>query len=402
MTWVTFLAAAAAAMQPQPAAPAPDAAAQLAKNVVPIEEVAPGRYRGAGWDRLIGDAADAHFFMIGEQHATADIAHFAVAAHDALATRGYTHAAYEIGPYSMDFAESLIRSGKGRLGAYVREPGNAFVLPFLFFREEVDLAEQIVAASPDRENALWGLDQEFVGSAPVSVQLLRRWSTTEAQRTAVETFAAKASANPQLIGALPWSELAFLEAPFTGNDRARKLIAALKLSNQIYAPFTGRGGSGYGGNLARENYMKANFARRFAAAEQRSGKPPKVFMKFGGNHAQKGFTGTNVPGLANFLYEWGVPRGLGLLNIMVDCIGGEALNPQTNKPEPCQPYYGNDSAIAKLPKANRLTLIDLRPLRPLLRRMSGLDEESRRLILSFDYYLAIKDVKAATPTAAAR
>jgi hypothetical protein len=50
-------------------------------------------------------------------------------------------------------------------------------------------------------------------------------------------------------------------------------------------------------------------------------------------------------------------------------------------------------------KPNRLTLIDLRPLRPLLRRMPDLDQQSRQVILSFDYYLAIKDVKASTSVA---
>jgi hypothetical protein len=66
---------------------------------------------------------------------------------------------------------------------------------------------------------------------------------------------------------------------------------------------------------------------------------------------------------------------------------------------PCEAYYSKDSAIARMPKPDRMTLVDLRPLRPLLSRLTDLDEESRKLILSFDYYLAIKDVRPATATA---
>ena len=49
------------------------------------------------------------------------------------------------------------------------------------------MAEQMVAQSPDRKAALWGLDQEFVGGAPLHAELLQAHA-----RTAVE---------PTLIGA---------------------------------------------------------------------------------------------------------------------------------------------------------------------------------------------------------
>ncbi len=396
MAWTIFVMAAALAAQPAAGEPQPQASSELARNVLPITQGPEGQYGGAGWERLIADGAAAQYFLIGEQHATADIAHFGTAVHKALAARGYTHAAYEVGPYSMDHAERLVRSGKGRLAEFIRQPGYSFVLPFLFFQEEVDLAEQIVAASPDKQDALWGLDQEFVGATPIAVELLRGWARTPAQHAAVDALAAKGKANTQLIGAANWSEFAPVETAFSDNATARDLIAALKLSNEIYAPFTGRGGTGYDGNLRRETYMKTNFAARFAEAERRTGRAPKVFLKFGGYHAQRGISGTNVPSLGNFLAEWGLPRGFRLVNVMAECVGGEMINPASGKPAPCAPYFSTDSAIAKLPKTNPLTLIDLRPMRPLLRRMTGLDEETRRLILSFDYYLAIKDVKPAT------
>jgi hypothetical protein len=392
---MAILGAAQVAVAP---APRPASAMEaISRQRLPIHQVRPGVYEGEGWDRLIADGAAAHFFVIGEQHATSDIAKFGAAAHESLAARGYTPAAYEVGPFSTDFAEQLIRSGKGRLAGYIRRPGHAFALPFLFFQEEIDLAEQIVARSPDRVDSLWGLDQEFVGSGPIALELLRREVKTHAQKAAVEAFSVKLAANPMLVGGLTDADLRPLEKAFPADRRSLALLSALRISAQIYAPFTGGKGSGYAANLQRENYMKANLVTRFTAVERRLGKAPKVFMKFGGNHAMKGFTGTNVPGLGNFIYEWGLPRGLGMINIMVDCAGGQALNPQNNQTAPCEPYFSRDAALSKLPKTDKLTLIDLRPLRPMRSRLKDLDAESRKLILAFDYYLVIKDMSAAAP-----
>lgn len=398
MGFTTLLAMLLAAQAGPPAAPAAESGAIVAGHMLPIAETGDG-YSGPGWDRLVAEAADAQFFLIGEQHGTRDIALFATRVHAELARRGYTHAAVEIGPWSTGFAERLIRSGHGRLGDYIRRPGHALTLPFLFFGEETVLAEQIVAASPDGEQALWGLDQEFVASGPVALALLRGWARTEAHSAAVEAFGARVESDPMLVGNLTDAELDPLAGAFAGHAEAPALIEELRRSSAIYAPFVRRTGPIYPANLRREQQMKLNFVRAFEAAERRTGTPPRVFLKVGGNHAMRGFSGTNVPGLGNFLAEWGLARGFGLVNIMVDCAGGEALNPQTNVAVPCQPDLGPDTLLGSIAGEQRLTMIDLKALRPRLRELRDLDEHSRRAILAFDYYLVIRDVRAATPTA---
>ncbi len=385
----------------QPASAQQKSAAEaIAEERIDISRAADGTYSGPGWERLLAEAQTAQFFMIGEQHATADIARFATALHLELAGLGYTHSALEVGPWSTRFAEARIRSGSGRLRDYIRGPGHGFTLPFLFFQEEIDLVEQIVRASPDRRQALWGLDQEFIGSGPIVADRLRALASDASQRAAVAAFAERSAADPMLVGNLGADELDPLVAAFSGNAEALALVAALRLSSEIYGPFLGRpGSSGYEANLRRENYMKTNFVRHFVEAEARLGAPPKVFMKFGGNHAMRGMTGTNVPGFGNFLAEWGLPLGFSMVNIMVDCAGGEMLDPQTNRAGPCQPYFGPETLIGSMARTDRLTMIDLRSLRPGLRRMTDLDPLSRQTILAFDYYLVITDVRAATPVA---
>jgi hypothetical protein len=397
----SWLFAAGCMMAVQPAAAQQKSASDIIlQHKIPISRSAPDAYSGPGWERLIADGRQAQFFMIGEQHGVADIALFVKALHRVLATSGgYTHSALEVGPHSTDFAETLVRQGPGRLANYIAQPGHGFTIPFLFFAEEIALTEQIVARSPDKQKALWGLDQEFVGAAPIVVDLLRKRARSAGQHQAIDALAAKSTANPMLIGVLTPAELDPLDAAFAGDEHATALLRDLRLSSEIYAPFMRKTGPIYPANLTRENYMKVNFARRFAEAERRLGTPPKVFMKFGGYHAMRGLSGTDVPSLANFLAEWGLPRGFELVNMMVDCNGGESLNPQTSKPASCSPYFGKDSLVGQL-ATDEVTLIDLKALRPKLRELKDIDAKTRQTILAFDYYLTIRDPKAATPVGA--
>ena len=374
----------------------------IAEHKIPISRTGPESYAGPGWDRLIDEGRRSQFFLIGERHGVHDIALFIKAAHRDLATQaGFTHAALEVGPYSTEFAEQLVRSGRGQLANYIGQPGHEFAIPFLFFSEEAALAEQMVQLSPDTEKTLWGLDQEFAGAAPIAIDFLRDRSRTAEQRAAVEAFSARSSDRPDLIATLASADLEPLEQAFRSDAQATALLAELRFSNEVYAPFMRRDGAIYSANLARETSIKLNFARQFADAEQRRGSSPKVFLKFGANHAMRGLSGTDVPTLANFLAEWGLPRGFALVNVMVDCAGGEMLNPQTNQPLPCSGNLGNDGLFARL-ATDEVTLIDFKALRPRLQELPEIDSRTRQAILAFDYYVMIKDPAAASRVPAHR
>ena len=114
----------------------------------------------------------------------------------------------------------------------------------------------------------------------------------------------------------------------------------------------------------------------------------------------RGMTVTNVPGLGGFLADWGLPQGYRTVNMLVDCLGGETLNPQTNKAAPCESYLGKEPTVLGRAIADgpAIQIVDLRPLRPqLTRALKGADEATRKTILAFDYYVAIKGGAAATP-----
>lgn len=387
----------AAALMGQSPAKTIDAAAAIKAQVQPIARSSTGTFSGPAWDALVADGAAAQFVVVGEQHGSGDIARFEAALHRALAGRGFTHSALEVGPYSTRFAETLIRSGPGKLQDFIHAPNHGFTIPFLFFKEEAEMAEQMVRSSPDRQQALFGLDQEFVGATPILASELRALARTDRQRQAVAQFEAAGASDPLLIGKLSDAQVGALDTAFAGNARAEAIVEAMRVSARIYRPFVLSQGTAYAANLERENYMKLNFVRQFEAARKRNGKAPKVFFKFGGYHGMRGISGTNVPALTNFVADWGLAQGYGLVNMMVDCIGGQAMNPQTNTPEPCESYFGADSIIRQtVANGPPVQIVDLRALRPLLTKMK-IDDASRTVILAFDYYVAIKDGAAATP-----
>lgn len=392
------IAGGAPTITPAPAKPSTEQL--IGAHMLAITRTPDGQFAGAGWDRLVSDARAAQFTLIGEQHAVADLADFETQVFRAIAPFGYSHAALEVGPFSTTYAERLIRSGRGALPAFIASPNNSFTLPFLFFAEEAAMAEEIVARSPDRQQALWGIDQEFVGAMPILARLLGERAANSRERAQAAKLAARANADAMVLPALTTLELDELAAAFVDNAAAGPIVEAIRTSHAIYRPFM-KGGAVQPANLRRETYMKDNFLRQFEATERRLGHPPKVFLKFGGYHAMRGMSGTDVPALGNFLAEWGHSRGFGLLNVMADCVSGRVVDPRSGQTAPCEPYIGTASVLHRIAADNDqpIMLVDLKALRANLRAMPDLDPTTRQTILAFDYYIAFKEVRPSTPLA---
>ena len=380
----------------------PSFADRASEHVYGIDRDGSEIFSGAGWKRLVDAAGKVHFFLIGEKHAAKDIAQFQKALHAAIAPSGFDHMVVEVGPWSTRFAEKLLRSEKeDALGAFIASPNMQFTLPFLFFREEIDLVKQAVGMSPHSDQVLWGVDQEFLGAGPIMLMRLLELAETEAQRDAVKEFGQGVASSFMYLGTAADENLAKLAEAFTdGQSEARELIDAIILTHRIYGPFTRGTGPIYPANLERENYMKDNFLEHFSAAEKRLGYPPKAVFKFGGYHLERGLSGTNVPSFGNFILEWGRSRGLSSTNVLVDCNGGEAYAIMSGGPAPCTSYaLDEDSPLLAAIGNHDVALIDLAALRPALSRFKDLDPKTRDLVLSYDFYVAMSNVEAQTPVA---
>lgn len=376
-----------------------DSFAALAKaNAYPLMLEAGDRLSGAGVDLIAREAAKAQFFMVGEQHATAGIARVNLGLHRLAARQGYDHAALEIGPHSTQAAERLVRSGRGRLAAFIRQPGHGFVFPFLGWAEEAALVEQIVALAGAGEPVLWGIDQEFIGSAPLHLARLRTLAHTAEQEAVVAELTRRAAGDALLVGTMDAAAYGRLRRAFAKerDPEAARLIEELAVSSSIYAPFLGRAGARHTANSDRETYMKRQFLAHFARAEAALGRPPKTFFKFGANHAMRGHSLSEVPALGNFLAEWGLSRNFAMLNIAVDCLGGQQSDPRTGERSTCEPYVmlPADSPLKPSPAPGVLTVFDLRPLRAAM--PPDIDPATKRLVLAFDLYIPVREPAPAT------
>ncbi len=373
--------------------------AAISDNVIDIERDAAGELSGPGFEQIVQKAGEAQFFLIGETHATADVALVAGAIHRALAPQGFEHLVVEIGPWSTRFVEELVRSGDDALGKHVASPGNGLTLPFLSFKEEIAFIEQAIALSPHGDHVLWGVDQEFIAAGPILASRLSEMADDEEQTAAAEVFADGTVSSFMYLGAAPQEEIdALVRAFANGSPEGRELTEAIALSHGVYGPFVRGTGPTYPANLERENYMKRNFLAHFAEAEAELGYPPRALFKFGGFHMERGLSGTNVPSFGNFLMEWGRARDFGTVHLMIDCLSGEAWAIQQNAPQPCEPSsLPENSPIIAAMKGRETALVDLAAMRPLLRSDTPIDAKTRDLILSYDYYLGLRDVEAGTP-----
>jgi hypothetical protein len=373
----------------------PELAALLARNTYAIR-IEGREISGPGLAWIESQAAEAHFFLLGEQHATADIAHLSDGLFERLNALGYSVAAVEVGPWSASLMEAMLRRDGGEpFEHYLRDPSHRLVFPFFSFSEEADFARTVVRLASAGGPALWGLDQEFLGAGPLLLDELERAATTDGQRTAVLAARQSVVRDPMALGTGADDPWLGLESAFRGFGEAGALADAILVSRRIYAPFTGRGGHVYQANNERERYMKRNLTRHLAADPGRDW--PKVFMKFGANHLAYGHSPTGVLSLGTFVHEIATMRDKSTFSLHVDCRGGEAMDVVTGHSGPCQSgMLESDSDLMRFVQASTPTLIDLRSLRPYRRLWRNWDEKSRTLIAAYDAYLVLPNVRPAT------
>lgn len=351
---------------------------------------ADGAFAGAGYDMIVAEGRAADYFLFGEQHATADIAHLATSIWSDIHDTGYSIAAVEIGPWSTEVFEGLQR--EERFEDFATTDDQLLTFPFVFFAEEAAFTDTVIADSPRETHALWGLDQEFIASGSVLADLLAGYAETPTQTEAVEAFAAAAADNLMHVGMAPAEAFDALAAAFAdGPEAARALVDGLYVTNRIYAPFTGRGGSGYLANVERENYMRTNFIRHAETLQPGE----RVFLKFGGNHLMRFQGRTDIPSMGGFIAEWAFIRGETTVSMFADCLSGEGRDPQTREAGPCSSYFLYEGTVFGNALPDGSVVVDLRPLRRWTSNYDFVDETSRELIFAFDFYVGLHGVEAA-------
>ena len=324
----------------------------------------------------------------------------------------------EVGPDTAHFVSGLLDSPDRIAKVRDRDDLHPSNMAFLDIKEENDLAAHCAASSHNPHFELWGLDQEFVGSAGTlldamaatnpGLQSRRAISFTQAQERKAETEARSSGKVAQLfLLASTDAELQPLEHAVAadGNDATKDLLREFMTSRNIYQMHLQ--------GLPDSNMVRAQLLKRHFRADYTSFKAhnpePRIFIKFGGMHTGKGFSFIHQRDLGNFVAEQADLEQVKSLHVFV--MGARGVHSYPNgygKAVVPQPFDLNTdpewnwlapALKQELPQqaessSNTLTLFDLRQLR--FRRLD-LPPEWEHIIYSYDLLVLVSEFTAATP-----
>jgi hypothetical protein len=373
-----------------------------------------GGFSGDGAAILKSAVSESRYVLLGEDHFSREIPRFTSALCDVMKPDAY---AVEAGPDAAKFVTGLLGSSsrKERLAERMRaHPNN---MAFLDGVEENDTAAHCAAASRNLGFAVWGLDQEFVGSAGTLLEAMQATKPGGKTRAAIADMlkADKLAEQQALDGGNP-GKLFLLSATEAdlkplidavgadGNAATRILLDELLASHAIYrlnsegSPDSNR----VRAELFKQHFLTENAEIRKTIAE------PRILFKFGDNHSGKGFSPLQVRDIGNFVAELADGEKAHSLHIMIFGVKGEhgafagvakPLKPEsfaiTDYPE----YKWMQPAVADLlpqvedADGTTLTLLDLRKL-----RFRGIDlpPDWKRIVFSYDLMVLIPELTAAS------
>lgn len=357
-----------------------------------------GRFSGPAYDLLIQEGRAAQYFCIGEEHGIAENPKLAA---QLFAELDYEKACVEISPPLAVELDRAARGGVGGLRDLFRDPGAQ--VAFFGMREEAEWLAAVRAARPGRAQAIWGLDYEVGGDRRI-VQLLKAKRKPAAAATALaaletassDSWAQWASTrSPQYIFSFsgdPALVAAVRAAWPNADDEARWMLETLEETLAINRHWVQ--GQGWQSNHRRAEFNRANLRRYWAAEGERH---PKVMFKFGASHMVRGLSHTQVLDIGTSISERAELRGQKSFHVAVFPGPGSQharFDPTawTYSPTDAGVYDGEGmSPLMAAAYADAFTLIDLRPIRPLVfgARHKALDADLVRTIHGYDALLVL-------------
>lgn len=371
-----------------------------------------GELAGPGGVVLREAAADAHFVLLGEDHGIAEVPAFATALYRLLEPAGFDTLAVEVGPRVASEVERILGMDeqRARLEAFLDE--YPFSLAFYDLEEEFAFLERAAALSGPKFR-LVGVDQELMGASKLLLRqahALARGPEVAARLDALLAAEAKATVKAQRSGNP--ADLFMLTADARELTAVRDLLAtespaaarpidALLASREIYA-LNAR--EGWRSNVLRARLMREHLRAAFTAAW------PKMLVKIGAYHAFKGINPLRSRELGNFLAE--VAELLGSRSLHVLVVGGSGEQsrfagigrPPETAPIDVATPEGGLPALAPFveiaARHERWSLFDLRPLRPMYRKLEPADPELERLVFGYDLVVVIPRATPSRPLGA--
>jgi hypothetical protein len=401
--------------QPMPPGATPTSDRGLAQRLREVRyglSVEGGKLSGTAAPVLTSAIAEAQYILIGEDHLTYEIPQFTKAICNTVAKQGLSGMAVETSPEAAEFvARSLDAPDRwSRMVALTREyPAS---VAFMDDKQENDLVVYCARASKNPRFQLWGLDQNFLGSAGWLIdQMLAKHPgpaanaelihlKLEEQADAVHARQT-GSYNDLFMIAVSDEELgrALPIINRDGNSDIERMFRELVQSHDIYAPRS----RGINTDEKRATLLKENFKRNLQEAAK-DGKLGKIIVKFGDSHLYKGMNPLLDLNLGNFIAEMADGEGYSSLHIAI--LGAKGIHRLLGKygqPSTTEPFILDKDAEYRWIEplvANQLssewTLYDLRKLRA--QRVRFADADMERFIEGYDLLIIIPQLTPADLT----
>ncbi len=392
----------------QTPAPKPTLEGSLAKASYALS-IEGGRMTGPGATILQTAISQADYVLLGEDHLTREIPRFGAAVCDAMASGGLSAMAFEASPAVARFVqESLKTSNRIQTMAELQKkyPDSA---AFLNIKDENDLAAHCAAISTRSNFEIWGLDQEFMGSAGWILARMLAANPGPAARGAIlhlqaleraDVEEARKTGDPSklFLVSVPDSDIQGASAAINkdGTPATKVGFHELTTSRTIYLE---QGTHPSDSNASRGLLMKHNFLTYYnmAGGDNQS---KRILFKFGDWHLYKGVNPLHQRDLGNFIAEFADGQGKGSLHILVLGIKGtHAVYSGYDRPlkfEPFDMVQDDDYKWLKpaidAKKAESWTLFDLRGLRF---RQLNLDADWQRVVYGYDLLVLIPELTPA-------
>ena len=330
---------------------------------------------GEGWELLAKEFSQSQFVLLGEYHGDARIAEFTESIIPILAKEDFKYFALETGPYSTEVLNSMCE-GKAETEAVLSELYSEYYkesldipIPFLEGKEDV----AFLNAAYQNGFEVFGIDQEYYASTLLLFERLLALDQNDksgaAYQKAKQFVIAEhkidmESDDYELHKSLLESEQvnAFFETLDSESNEIQSIIRSLKTSWTIYMLYD----NDRMANLQmRADFMKETFSSKYKEFEQ-SDSLPKILIKMGGSHTQRGLTSNKVYDIGNLISELADFNGANDLNIAFMFRyyeDEEEPNGYFDNAEGNSKWLNARKPLMLQGKVNEWTVIDLRSLK---------------------------------------